>query len=77
LPEVISISPVAVSATRSTQETATRWEIELSEHADPQSILQACFARGIRLDSFNQSEPTLHEVFMRLVGSEAKEAAFR
>lgn len=53
------------------------WEIELREHADPQAILQACFARGIRLRSFNQSEPTLHEVFMRLVGPDAKEAAFR
>lgn len=54
-----------------------RWELELHESADPQSILQFCFARGIRLHSFNQSEPTLHEVFMRLVGPEAKEAGFR
>jgi ABC-2 type transport system ATP-binding protein len=54
-----------------------RWEIELHESADPQSILQFCFARGIRLHSFNQTEPTLHEVFMRLVGPEAKEARFR
>ncbi len=53
------------------------WELELREHAEPQTILQACFARGIRLQSFNQSAPTLHEVFMRLVGPEAKEAAFR
>jgi ABC-2 type transport system ATP-binding protein len=54
-----------------------RWELELHESADPQSVLQFCFARGIRLHSFNQSEPTLHEVFMRLVGPEAKEASFR
>lgn len=53
------------------------WELELRDHADPQAILQTCFARGIRLRSFNQSEPTLHEVFMRLVGPEAKEATFR
>lgn len=56
---------------------APHWELELRDHADPQAILQTCFARGIRLRSFNQSEPTLHEVFMRLVGPEAKEAAFR
>jgi ABC-2 type transport system ATP-binding protein len=55
----------------------SEWEIELRENADPQGILQTCFARGIRLRSFNQSDPTLHEVFMRLVGPEAKEAAFR
>ncbi len=53
------------------------WELELREHAEPQTILQACFARGIRLQSYNQSAPTLHEVFMRLVGPDAKEAAFR
>jgi ABC-2 type transport system ATP-binding protein len=57
--------------------SAAHWELELRDHADPQAILQTCFARGIRLRSFNQSEPTLHEVFMRLVGPEAKEASFR
>ena len=51
--------------------------LELREQADPQAILQTCFAQGINLRSFNQSEPTLHEVFMHLVGSEAKEVAFR
>jgi ABC-2 type transport system ATP-binding protein len=59
------------------QNAAAHWELELADHADPQAILQTCFARGIRLRSFNQSEPTLHEVFMRLVGPEAKEASFR
>ena len=43
------------------------WEIELRENADPQAILQTCFAQGIRLHSFNQSDPSLHEVFVRLV----------
>ncbi len=56
---------------------ATHWELELRDQADPQAILQTCFARGIRLRSFNQSEPTLHEVFMRLVGPDAKAAVFR
>jgi ABC-2 type transport system ATP-binding protein len=53
------------------------WELEVHEQSDPQAILQMCFARGIRLRSFNQSDPTLHEVFVRLVGVEAREAAFR
>ena len=56
---------------------AARWELELREQADPQAVLQTCFARGIRLRSFNQSDPTLHEVFVRLVGPDAKEAGFR
>jgi len=45
------------------------------EQADAQAVLQACFAQRIRLRSFNQSEPNLHEVFMRLVGQQGKEAA--
>jgi ABC-type uncharacterized transport system ATPase subunit len=49
----------------------------LGRAADPQIILQRCFEKQIRLRSFNQSEPTLHEVFVRLVGPEAKEASFR
>ena len=53
------------------------WELELHENADPQAILQTSFDRGIRLRSFNQSEPTLHEVFVRLVGPEAREAGHR
>jgi ABC-2 type transport system ATP-binding protein len=53
------------------------WELELRENADPQAILQLCFDHKIRLRSFNQSEPTLHDVFVRLVGPEAKEASFR
>lgn len=54
-----------------------KWELELRENADPQAILQLCFEHKIRLRSFNQSDPTLHDVFVRLVGPEAKEASFR
>jgi ABC-2 type transport system ATP-binding protein len=59
------------------QDGAAHWELEIRENADPQAILQHCFATGIRLRGFNQSDPTLHEVFMRLVGPEAREATFR
>jgi ABC-2 type transport system ATP-binding protein len=73
LGEVVSIRPLETvnGALHPT------WELEVHERADAQAILQMCFARGIRLRSFNQSDPTLHEVFVRLVGAEAKEAAFR
>ncbi|MBI2947492.1 MAG: ATP-binding cassette domain-containing protein [Verrucomicrobia bacterium] len=54
-----------------------RWEIQMRDNADPQAVLQACFARGIRLRSFDQSEPSLHDVFVQLVGPEAREASFR
>jgi ABC-2 type transport system ATP-binding protein len=64
---VVSVNPVEKA----------HWELQIGEKTDPQGILQLCFARGIRLRGFNQSDPTLHEVFMRLVGPEAREAAFR
>ena len=77
LPEVISILPPVPVNGAAKPEMAGHWELELRENAEPEAVLQVCFARGIRLRSFNQSDPTLHEVFMRLVGPEAREASFR
>lgn len=72
---VVSMQPVAMA--NAGHNGCAHWELEIGEQADPQSILQLCFAKGIRLRGFNQTEPTLHEVFMRLVGPEAREATFR
>jgi ABC-2 type transport system ATP-binding protein len=52
-------------------------ELRLRESADPQEVLARCFERGIRLKRFDHSDPTLHEVFVNLVGPEAREASFR
>lgn len=77
LKDVAFVRQVEMPSPVASPTPAPHWELELRDHADPQAILQACFARGIRLRSFNQSDPTLHEVFMRLVGPDAKEASFR
>ncbi|HEX5219564.1 MAG TPA: ATP-binding cassette domain-containing protein [Verrucomicrobiae bacterium] len=77
LPGVVSVLPPVPVNGSAKPELAGHWELELRDAAEPEAVLQACFARGIRLRSFNQSEPTLHEVFVRLVGPEAKEASFR
>ncbi|TAH38173.1 MAG: ABC transporter ATP-binding protein [Planctomycetota bacterium] len=53
------------------------WELRIRENADPQAILQASFAAGIRLRRFEQLDPSLHDVFVHMVGDEAKEASFR
>lgn len=53
------------------------YALRLRESADPQAILASCFERGIRLRRFDHSDPTLHEVFVNLVGPEAREASFR
>jgi ABC-2 type transport system ATP-binding protein len=55
----------------------TRWDVRLRENADASAVLQACFEGGIRLRSFHEEEPSLHDVFVHLVGPEAKEASFR
>jgi ABC-2 type transport system ATP-binding protein len=77
LPEVAWVRNLEADGAAPQLNGAVHWELELREHADPQTVLQACFAQRIRLQSFNQTDPTLHEVFMHLVGPEAREATFR
>jgi len=55
----------------------SRWQVTLAERADPQDVLRACFERSIRLRAFDAAEPSLHDVFMALVGPSAREATFR
>jgi ABC-2 type transport system ATP-binding protein len=75
IPGVLSIAPVSPRAGDSAADR--QWVLHLHETADSSAILQACFAQGIRLKSFHQSDPTLHDVFVQLVGPEAREASFR
>lgn len=80
LREVLSISPVndpgsGAAHNGEPPRPSGRWECQLRDNADPQAILQACFTKGIRLRSFNQSDPTLHEVFVHLVGAHGQETS--
>jgi len=77
LNQVLSIESFTATNGKAASNGSSQWEIALRENADAQVLLSACFEQKIRLQSFNQSEPTLHEIFMHLVGPEAKEAAFR
>ncbi len=52
-------------------------ELRLDEGADPQHLLKTAFEKGIGLEIFEVVDPNLHEVFVHLVGEEAREAAFR
>jgi ABC-2 type transport system ATP-binding protein len=74
LDEVVSINRLPP---RAAEENFGFWEIQMRDNADPSAILRACFERGIQLRGFHQTEVTLHEVFVRLVGPEAREASFR
>ena len=53
------------------------WELQIQEHANPQLILQRCFENGIPLTRFDYTQPSLHDVFVHLVGNDAKEHHFR
>ena len=58
--------------------TSTRhWELQIQEQTNPQQILQRCFESGIPLTRFDYTQPSLHDVFVHLVGSDAKEHQFR
>ena len=74
LDEVVSINRLPP---RAAEEDFGFWEIQVRDNADPSAILRACFERGIQLRGFHQTEVTLHDVFVRLVGPEAREASFR
>jgi ABC-2 type transport system ATP-binding protein len=62
---VVEIKPLGESLTRSSTKD---WEIRLREHTSAQAILERCFESGIVLRRFDHSEPTLHDVFVALVG---------
>jgi len=53
------------------------YELELTDQGTHDDVMRACFAHGIALDSFDYTTPTLHDVFIQLVGDDAKEATLR
>ena len=73
LPEIISMSPIEPKS--ATGDAPPSYDLEIRQDADPQRILQACFECQIRLHSFTQVEPSLHDVFVHLVGPEPESQA--
>jgi ABC-2 type transport system ATP-binding protein len=65
---VAEIKPLGESPTT----PGTRdWEIRLRGQTSAQTILEKCFHSGIALRRFDQSEPSLHDAFVALVGEAA------
>jgi len=48
--------------------TDDQFELTLTEDGEPDAVLAACFQNGLPLLAFDRSEPTLRDVFLRLVG---------
>ena len=47
------------------------WTLELAEGADGRALLGACFERSVPLSHFDIAPPSLHDVFVSLVGHTA------
>ncbi len=54
-----------------------QWQVRINDSTNPQDILRRCFEQGINLTRFEFSEPSLHDVFVHLVGEEAGTAQRR
>ncbi len=52
------------------QDGWSQWEVSLSPGADSGDLLQAATARNFPLRSFDVHEPSLHDVFIHLVGAD-------
>ena len=68
---------VQLAADPSADSTVAQWQLQISEQVNPQDILRTCFDRGINLNRFEFTEPSLHDVFVHLVGDDAREHEFR
>lgn len=82
--DVASLSSISgVTDVSQTEELASsdaskqQWQLQISEQLNPQDILRSCFEKNIALSRFEFTEPSLHDVFVHLVGDDAKEHAFR
>lgn len=57
-------------------EAPGRFEVALGDRASAEEILMACFQNGIALRSFDKNDPSLRDVFLKLVPQdEAKEVS--
>ncbi len=73
-PELLERLPGVRGVDRGAQ--PNRYEVALAEGARPDEILTACFKSGIELQAFDKNEPSLRDVFLKLVGrGEAAEVA--
>lgn len=73
---VLSVCELPISSEGRIQGTR-QWELYVKEQTNPQLILQHCFHNSISLSRFDFTQTSLHDVFVHLVGQEAREHNFR
>ena len=73
-PELLARLPGVSGVEKTTQ--PNRYEVSVADGARPEEILGACFKGGIELSAFDKNEPSLRDVFLKLVGrADAAEVA--
>ena len=65
LPSVISAWPLGAA-----EDGWVRFQVTLKPGADPGDLLEACTAQSVPLRGFDIHSPSLHEVFIHLVGAD-------
>jgi ABC-2 type transport system ATP-binding protein len=80
LPNRLSLSsqadPAGLPGVQSATKTGgdggwTNWDVQLAQGASSSDLLQAATSRNFALRSFETRKPSLHDVFLHLVGDEA------
>ena len=67
-----SLPRVASALRKETENGWTDWDVALTPGADPGDLLEAATAQGFALRRFESHTPSLHDVFIHLVGAEEK-----
>ncbi len=77
LTELDAVRGLVPAETHGGDEHLRTFDAQLSEDGQPIDVVKACLERGVHLERFDYSPPSLHEVFVELVGDKAKEASYR
>ncbi|HEY2049725.1 MAG TPA: ATP-binding cassette domain-containing protein [Caulobacteraceae bacterium] len=71
----IQLPGVAHAAAASAADGWTDYDVALRPGADPADLLEACTIKGFALRNFDVGRPSLHEVFLHLVGGQGEAAS--
>jgi len=63
VPGVLQIAPPTLDQ--------PNWTLDMAQGNDGRAVLAACFEKGVPLTHFDVSPPTLHDIFVSLVGEAA------
>ena len=74
---IASIPGVLAVQAAAAEDSGGQWQVEISEDLNPQEILRHCFEKQVSLSRFEFVEPSLHDVFVHLVGEDAREHTLR